>query len=171
MRLRTLAVLFVVGLVGTGVALAGVNDNWSVHATGEFEFPARDTQAQGQAILHLAEGEQSLDFRLIASNIDNVVAAHIHIGQPGANGPVVAFLYGNATPAGGAQNGVLSSGTITAANLVGPLTGQPFSVLVGHIRNGNAYVNVHTNDGIAPIDTGPGDFPGGEVRADIARTD
>jgi hypothetical protein len=167
MRLRTLAVLFVVGLVGTGIALAGVNDNWSVHATGEFEVPARDTQAQGQAIFHLAKDGQSLDYRLIASNIDNVIAAHIHIGQPDANGPVVAFLFGNAPPGGGAQNGVLSEGTITAAQLVGPLAGQPFSALVTNIRNGNAYVNVHTNDGIDPINTGPGDFPGGEIRRQL----
>lgn len=29
---------------------------------------------------------------------------------------------------------------------------------------GDTYVNVHTNDGVAPPDTGPGDFPGGEIR-------
>lgn len=167
MRLRTLAVLFVVGLVATGIAFAGANRNWSVHATGEFEVPARDTQAQGQAIFHLAPDELSLDYRLIAANIDNVIAAHIHVGQPGVNGPVVAFLYGNAPPGGGAQNGVLSTGTITAANLVGPLAGQPFSVLLDNIRSGNAYVNVHTSDGVEPPNTGPGDFPGGEVRRQL----
>ena len=32
---------------------------------------------------------------------------------------------------------------------------------------GQAYVNVHTNDGMDPPNTGPGDFPGGEVRGDI----
>ena len=167
MRLRTLAVLFVVGLVGTGIALAGVNNNWSVHATGEFEVPVRDTPAQGQAILHLAKDEQSIDFQLIASNIDNVVQAHIHIGASGANGPVVAFLFGPVPAGGGAQNGFLSSGTITAANLIGPLAGQPFSALLAEIRSGNAYVNVHTDDGVAPTNTGPGDFPGGEVRRQL----
>jgi hypothetical protein len=35
------------------------------------------------------------------------------------------------------------------------------------MRNGNAYVNVHTNDGVDPPDTGPGDFPGGEIRGQI----
>jgi hypothetical protein len=29
------------------------------------------------------------------------------------------------------------------------------------------YVNVHTNDGVAPTNTGPGDFPGGEVRGQL----
>ena len=43
---------------------------------------------------------------------------------------------------------------------------------VGHgelaaMRAGNTYVNVHTNDGAAPPNTGPGDFPGGEVRGQL----
>ena len=167
MRLRTLTMLFVVGLVAVGAAVAGVNRNWSVHPTGAFEVPARETPAQGQAIFHLAKDELSLDYRLIASNIDNVVAAHIHLGQPTENGPVVAFLYGNAPAGGGAQNGVLSSGTLTAANLVGPLSGMPFSALVDAMQAGNTYVNVHTNDGVAPTNTGAGDFPGGEIRRQI----
>jgi hypothetical protein len=28
-------------------------------------------------------------------------------------------------------------------------------------------VNVHTNDGVDPINTGAGDFPGGEIRGQI----
>src|SRR5262249_21762909 len=34
-------------------------------------------------------------------------------------------------------------------------------------RGGNTYVNVHTNDGVPPANTGPGDFPGGEIRGQI----
>lgn len=167
MRLRTLVVLFAVGLVAVGVAVAGVNRNWSVHADGSLEVPARDSKGQGQAIFHLSEDGLSLDFRLNVSNIENVVASHIHVGAPEVNGPVVAFLYGTAPPAGGRQDGVLSTGTITAAALVGPLAGQPLSALVDAMQAGNTYVNVHTNDGVAPINTGPGDFPGGEIRGNI----
>jgi hypothetical protein len=35
------------------------------------------------------------------------------------------------------------------------------------MQSGNTYVNVHTNDGVAPTNTGPGDFPGGEIRGQI----
>jgi hypothetical protein len=35
------------------------------------------------------------------------------------------------------------------------------------IKAGNAYVNVHTSDGVDPGNTGPGDFPGGEIRGQI----
>ena len=164
---RALLGAFVFGLAAVGAAGAGLTANWSKHLTGAEEFPARTTQAQGQVILHVAPDGESIDYRLIASNIDNVVQAHIHVGPAGANGPVVAFLYGLVPPAGGRQTGVLSTGTITAANLVGPLTGHPLSDLLDAIRSGNAYANVHTNDGVAPIDTGPGDFPGGEIRAQL----
>ena len=39
--------------------------------------------------------------------------------------------------------------------------------LLEAIRAGLTYVNVHTNDGGAASNTGPGDFPGGEVRGQI----
>ena len=65
-------------------------------------------------------------------------------------------------------DGVLASGTFTAANLVGPLAGHPLSELISAMRSGGAYVNVHTNDGVAPTNTGPGDFPGGEIRGQLA---
>jgi hypothetical protein len=45
--------------------------------------------------------------------------------------------------------------------------GYTFERLVAEMRAGLAYVNVHTNDGLAPTNTGPGDFPGGEIRAQI----
>lgn len=135
--------------------------------SGGEEVPARDTNARGNATFDLSADGLTLTYKLIVANIDNVVATHIHIGPAGVNGPVVLFLYGNVAPGGGTSNGILSQGTATAANLVGPLAGQPLSSLISAMSAGNAYVNVHTNDGIAPPNTGPGDFPGGEVRGQI----
>jgi hypothetical protein len=158
---------FVLGLAAVGAAGAGLNNNWSKHLTGAEEVPARETRAQGQVMLRIAPDETSIDYKLIATNIDNVVQAHIHVGPADANGPVVAFLYGLVPPGGGRQTGVLATGSIRAANLVGPLAGQPLSVLVREIRAGNAYANVHTNDGVGDMNSGPGDFPGGEIRAQL----
>jgi hypothetical protein len=39
--------------------------------------------------------------------------------------------------------------------------------LIAAMESGNAYANVHTNDGVAPPNTGPGDSPGGEIRGQI----
>jgi len=149
------------GVVANGVTNAGVP------LSGDEEVPPRDTNARGTAVLHFSEDGTELSYQLIVANIENVVQSHIHIGAPGANGPIGVFLYGLVAPAGGRVQGVLAEGTLTADDFIGPLAGLSMDDLRDHIRNNNAYVNVHTNDGVAPTNTGPGDFPGGEVRGAI----
>jgi hypothetical protein len=171
---------------------AGEAHNHSVHLSGGQEVftPApgapspADSNAQGQAIIQIARDGDSFDYKLIVSNIDNVVQAHIHCAPAGVNGPIVVWFYPSKTATGaltgptGRHDGVLIEDTIgpanvrtftanTANNAACPLTtaGAPtFADVLDKIRSGNAYVNVHTNDGVAPANSGPGDFPGGEVR-------
>jgi len=143
--------------------------NFSTHMQGHHEVPARETNAQGQLMLKISNDRQSIEYKLIASNIDNVVASHIHQGEVGVGGPAVVFLYGPAAPGGGRHDGVLSTGTLTAGSLVGPLAGRPFSELIDLIESGNAYANVHTNDGVGAPNTGPGDFPAGEIRGQVRK--
>jgi hypothetical protein len=134
---------------------------------GGEEVPPRDSNARGNAIFSLSDDGLTLSYKVIASNIDNVVASHIHVGPPGVNGPIVLFLFGTVPPGGGRTDGILAQGTATAANLIGPLAGHPLSDLIAAMSSGGAYVNVHTNDGVNPPNTGPGDFPGGEIRGQI----
>jgi hypothetical protein len=131
--------------------------------TGAEEVPPNTSRAHGNVDVVVGDQGDSLEFKLRVGNIENVVAAHIHLGLPGMNGPVVAQLYGPVAPGGGRAPGRLADGTITAADLVGPLAGQPRSALLLEIQAGNAYVNVHTNDGVDPPNTGPGDLPGGQA--------
>lgn len=172
MRVRIVGVVFVLGMVLVGVAVGGLNRNWSTHANGSMEVPARDTQGQGQAIFHLSKDGTKLDYKLIASNIENVFQAHIHMAPPGVNGGIVVWLFPSTTPnelgplGAGRTDGVLSEGTITAANLINALAGRSLSALVDALNGGTAYVNIHTSDGGAP-NTGAGDFPGGEIRGDV----
>jgi len=171
--MRRLGIFLVVTLLATGalaasaVASPSADQNFIAILTGDNEVPANDTLARGVAVFRLSDDGASLSYRLIVANIDNVVASHIHVAPAGVNGAVVAFLAGPFPAGGGRTDGVLAEGTITAASLVGPLAGQPFATLVAALNTGNAYVNVHTNDGVAPVNTGPGDFPGGEVRGQI----
>jgi hypothetical protein len=130
------------------------------------------SRARGSAIFQLSADGMNLTYQLIVADIENAFMAHIHRQAPGFNGPIVVWLYpSTATTPGplgaGRLDGVIATGTITAANLVGSLAGQPLSALVDEIKAGNTYVNVHTNDGVAPTNTGPGDFPGGEIRGQI----
>jgi hypothetical protein len=144
-------------------------------AAAEEVMPAgvvNESNARGSAIFRLNAAGDRLTYRLIVANIENAFMAHIHREAFGVNGPIVVWLYPSTTavagPVGqGRIDGVIAEGTITAANLVGPLAGQPLSALIAAINAGNAYVNVHTNDGVAPTNTGSGDFPGGEIRGQV----
>src|SRR5712692_7215843 len=166
-KIHVLMLVLVALLTIVSSAAAAGNGNFVAHLSGNEEVPSNGSLAQGQAIFHLSEDGTALHYKLIVANIDNVVAAHIHLAPVGVNGSVVAFLFGPAAPGGGRTDGVLAEGTITAANLVGPLAGHPLSDLVAALEAGNAYANVHTNDGVDGVNTGPGDFPGGEMRGQI----
>jgi hypothetical protein len=158
----------------------GIAKNHRTHLSGDQENLAvapgaptpADSQAQGQAIFQISDDKSSVDYKLIASNIDNAFMAHIHIGPATGTGPIAVWLYpGTAVAPGplgsGRHDGVLAEGTFTAANFIGPLAGHPMADLIAAIEAGNAYVNVHTNDGVGATNTGPGDFPGGEIRGQL----
>lgn len=149
------------------MAMAANGKNAAVPLSGDNEVPARETEATGVAIFHLSKDGQSIEYKLIVDDIQNVVASHIHLEAAGNNGPVVLFLYGPAPAGGGPIEGVIAEGVKDASNLIGPLAGQPLSALIDAMRSGGAYVNVHTNDGVGSINTGPGDFPGGEIRGQV----
>ena len=176
LRLLVFVVVAVFAIVSTAVA---ANRNFGAHLSGDEEVPpvgvVIDTLAQGQAIFQLSKDGGELHYKLIVANIENVFMAHIHKGARGANGPIAVWLYPSTTPGpgpfgAGRIDGVIAEGTITTANLVNQgLTGiTTLEQLIAAIEAGNAYVNVHTNDGVAPTNTGPGDFPGGEVRGQLS---
>ena len=141
--------------------------NFVAHLTGASEVPSRETPAVGEVKFQLSPDGTQLEYRLISSNITNVFVSHIHLGAADVAGPVTVFLFGPVAPGGGRSDGVLAHGTITVADLKGPLAGHPFSDLIAAMKAGGTYVNVHTNDGVDGTNTGPGDFPGGEIRGQI----
>ena len=155
---------------GSTEAGVGASRTYIAHLSAGSEVPANASQAAGQFILTV-EKDGTLSYKVISSNINNVVASHIHLGPVGANGPIVQFLFGAPpVPAGGgAQDGILSHGTIDGTALLGPLAGMGLDALIAAMDAGNTYVNVHTNDGVAPTGTGPGDLSAGEIRGQIRK--
>jgi hypothetical protein len=115
-----------------------------------------DTRARGAAIFQLSSDGSELSYRLIASNIENVLMAHIHCcAGPGANAGIAVWLYPDEPPPQlipGRSDGVLATGTITAGDVIG----MSLADLVDEIRAGNAYVNVHTSQ-----------VPSGEIRGQL----
>lgn len=147
-------------------AAAEVPTNFRAVLAGANEVPARDTPARGVAVFQLSPDGTTLHFQLIVANIKNVFAAHIHCGVVGVNGPVAVTLFTGA-PGSGRFDGVLASGDRMAPDAGNACGWMSLSQVVSAMESGGAYVNVHTNDGVAPANTGPGDFPGGEVRGQI----
>jgi hypothetical protein len=162
-RRSVLAVATLVAALGLAAA-GGAVGTPATHVaplSGAEEVPLNDSKARGIGMVKLSADGESLSYKLNVANIQNVTQAHIHLAAVGVNGPIVAWLYPPAPPATlipGRTDGELASGIITAANLVGPLAGQPLSALVDAIRSGNAYVNVHTSQ-----------FPPGEIRGQLSQ--
>jgi hypothetical protein len=161
MRSQRLAIFCITCLLIAAIAApaSAASRTYTASLSGAEEVPPVDTRARGQAIFKLSKDGQSLEYRLIVANIENVTQAHIHLAPAGQNGPVVAWLYPSGPPVQlipGPSNGVLMTGSLTTASLVGPLAGQSLSALVEAMDIGGAYINVHTTQ-----------FPGGEIRGQI----
>jgi hypothetical protein len=120
----------------------------------------------GVATFKLRDDGAALRFKVNVANIDNVFAAHIHCGAVGVNGPIGVTLF-MGMPGSGAVNGTLAEGTITAPDPGNACGWTDLAAVVAAMASGATYVNVHTDDGVAPPNTGPGDFPGGEMRGQV----
>ena len=164
-RMIVLVLTLALGLLALGPS-ASASDNFVAPLSGDEEVPARDTPATGVAKFKLRQDGTALLFKVNVANIENVVAAHIHCGAVGVNGPVGVTLFMGA-PAGGRVNGTLAEGTITAPDPGNGCGWVDLAAVLAALRSGATYVNVHTNDGVAPPNTGPGDFPGGEIRGQV----
>jgi CHRD domain len=128
--------------------------------TGEEEVPPVPTLANGTAAVAI-DGSQIV-YRVEVSQLENAVVAHIHVAPPGENGPVRMNLCGTGAPLPACvSDGVLAEGANATA------VGITFDSLVSAMRAGNAYVNVHTDDGVGEQNTGPGDMASGEIRGQL----
>jgi hypothetical protein len=139
------------------VTITRVNDRareFKALLSGAAEVPPVMTYASGEAWFELNMHNNELHYKLKVQNIEGVTQAHIHMGMPNMNRPVVAFLFGPSDPTG-FMNGTLAEGVITESDLIGPLAGD-FQGLVDRLRGGMLYVNVHTDA-----------VPSGEIRGQI----
>ena len=143
-----------------------------VNLRGENEVPPRDTRAKGEATFVVSQDGQSVHYVLTVSQIDNPFMAHIHMAPAGANGGIVQWLFPSTAvapgPTGiGLTSGLLAKGDFTAATFVGQLAGKSMADLLDAMRAGKTYVNVHTSSGVPGDTPHPGNFPGGEIRAQL----
>jgi hypothetical protein len=144
--------IFALALAMSGCSTAPASAekaDFAAQLTGGEQVPSVATSASGTATFWLNPNGTELRYQLTVANLDNVTMAHLHLGTFGNNGAPVVWLYPSAPPMkeiAGSSNGVLSTGTITAGDLVGPMAGKTIADLVAAIRAHDIYVNVHTRD-------------------------
>lgn len=134
--------------------------------TGEAEVPPVHTDAYGLAKYFFDADEGALSFvHLLSLHRRDIVAAHLHLGVEGENGPVVASLFDERDSAGTLRRASRAEkllyvtalkGEIDSEDLVGPLQGMPIDALIAATKDGRVYVNVHTKT-----------HPDGEVRGQL----
>ncbi len=157
----SIALILAVSLVGISPALAA--EGLSAQLNSYEETPNTLNSPGTGVFLGLIDTDETLiTYQLFYADLQgaNVLFAHIHFGKPGESGGIVAFLCGGggkpACPAGG----TLITGTINADNVQAVanqnLPANDMAAFVRAIKNGFAYVNVHTNT-----------FPSGELRGQL----
>ena len=150
-KLLLFMVLAVVFAASTGFAM---EKSFSAKLSSKEETKKPESKATGKAEFKLSKDGTTLNYKLHVKNIMDANAAHIHMAKKGSDGPPVAGLFSGEKK--GKFSGVLSEGTITDKDLIGPLQGKTVADLVSMIKSGDAYVNVHTNAN-----------PDGEIRGQI----
>jgi hypothetical protein len=144
-------VLAIVGITsGLTNSVVAQEQKFVATLSGQEEVPPTNSQATGMAEFTIT-GENA-EYSVNASNIQGVTAGHIHSGGQGENGPIVVTLFKNDSP----TNEVSETGSITVDKLEGPMAGKQLTDLVTAMRNGETYVNIHTEQN-----------PNGEIRGQI----
>jgi hypothetical protein len=132
------------GMMGGGRMMRGgggmMREHWGATLS---PMQGVTTDASAQASFWLSRNGLMLRYVLDVEDIKDATQAHIHMVKDDQPGEPVAFLF-KGPEKKGAFTGILAQGTITAAELMGPLKGKPLSDLVDALDNGGAMVVVHT---------------------------
>ena len=126
--------------------------------SGENEVPPTQSTATGLAEF-TPPVNGSIKYRINITGISNATGAHIHSGQAGENGEVVADLL-TSMKVNDVSYGMTIRGNISDSSLKGPMQGKTLEDLVAAMDSGQTYVNIHTAQ-----------HPDGEIRGQIINTE
>ena len=113
-----------------------------LHGAGNGSGDEDDSKAASGTTAAALAADPRLDFSVSLKHITGVMQVHIHVGPPGVNGPIVAYLFDPPQPTG-PVDGLLASGTLRPADLVGTLAGN-WDGFVAAFGSGQLYVVVHS---------------------------
>jgi hypothetical protein len=177
-RTSVIVALVVAGavVVGTIAAIGGAQSSSRFTAkrlVGDFEVPAISTVARGTFEARL--NGSTVNYKLTYSGLESDVRqAHIHFAQSSVNGGISVWLCETTTvphptvslqavtPDCGGPRAAVIEDSFDAAEVIGPgvqgISAGEFAALLGAMRDGLTYANVHSQT-----------FGGGEIRAQIKR--
>ena len=92
----------------------------------------------------MAANGSSVRYVLKFSQVPGVALARLHEGKAGASGATLLTIFGGPARTD-VFSGVLTQGSFTAVQLVGPLKGKTIADLVALIKAGSVYLNVGTS--------------------------
>jgi hypothetical protein len=148
--MKRAALFFAVVALVAAPATVFAAEPFSANLTPEAEVPPAECDGcSGSATVTISDDGTSLDYEVSYENLTgDATGAHIHFGGPDVAGPVmIPFEVGDSP----------FSGTFNEADYA-PADGIPetWDEALDAIRNGDTYVNVHTEDN-----------PGGEIRGQL----
>lgn len=149
--LKTLAFAGIAALTATFAAPVPAGAQaFIAHLGGGEEVPPVETRAVGQAAVIVTP--RDVLHSVSVGNIEDVVAAHIHCGPEGQNGPVGITLFSGEV----VDSGNLARGPLPDPDLGNACGWATLDDALDAIAAGDAYVNVHTVEN-----------PGGEIRGQL----
>jgi CHRD domain len=117
---------------------------FSATLSGKDEVPPTKSIANGTAKFLVNENDSQISYWVNLTGLKKIIQAHIHNGTSGQNGDVLVNLSNSKSAKNPDNPEIQLTGTITKDDLQGPLKGRELSDLLIVMRNGQAYVNAHT---------------------------
>jgi hypothetical protein len=154
-------------LLAASPAFADRDTEFRIPIVGFEEVPSVSTRARGELYLRVDGGGQFINYELTYAGLQGQVRqAHIHFAQSAVNGPIIIWLCGTSfnpgpdgtpvCPQSGTVRGLITASNVLASPSTQLIAAGELSEMIGAMRAGAAYGNVHSD--LAP---------GGEIRGQI----
>lgn len=151
--LLALAAVAAVIVLRPGLSSAQVGPNYTASLSGANEVPPVETDASGIFIGGYNSTDDTFDWDLDAQGAEFTMG-HIHLGEPGENGPIVVtlFMVGEEEDP---TTDVDLAGSVSFEDLENDLEDN-WPAFLDALENGELYVNLHSVDN-----------PAGEIRGQL----
>ena len=117
---------------------------FSATLSGKNEVPPTKSIANGTAKFLVNDNDSQISYWVNLTGLKKIIQAHIHNGTSGQNGDVLVNLSNSKLAKNPDNPEIQLTGTIAKDDLQGPLKGRELSDLLIVMRNGQTYVNAHT---------------------------